>query len=70
MLGQILGCVVGIWREFQEVGYPCLPFRGEGEVADVFASVAQVQSVALRAVGKGVEMYVGVAGELEGRKCW
>ena len=69
-LGRLLGVVVGVGRGFQEVGHPCLPFRGEGENADVFASVEQVQSAALRAVGRGVEMYVGVAGRLEGRRCW
>ncbi|KAK8815603.1 hypothetical protein WA538_004729, partial [Blastocystis sp. DL] len=48
VLGRILGCLVE---------YPCLPFRGEGEVADVFVSVGEVQGVALRGVGRGVEMY-------------
>ena len=70
VLGRILGCLVGVGWAFHEVEYPCLPFRGEGEVADVFVSVGEVQGVALRGVGRGVEMYVGMAGKLEGRRCW
>lgn len=62
--------MVGVGWAFHEVEYPCLPFRGEGEVADVFVSVGEVQGVALRGVGRGVEMYVGLAGKLEGRRCW